>query len=170
MKSESCWTKGACEARALLGCDRVRRARRRYQQCTEFIKSYVEKRMEPQPGLNLEQTLEAVLLKTLSNIREDAAKQCLRELDYHNNSPLIMAICGSKGSNLNISQMVALVGQQAVSNKRIPNGFVHRTLPHFTKHSKARNCLLGMVRPAHVRLLRRTPTPRASLRTRSTAA
>ena len=47
------------------------------------------------------------------------------------NSPRIMAECGSKGSALNVSQMIACLGQQAVDGKRIQNGFVRRTLPHF---------------------------------------
>ena len=51
------------------------------------------------------------------------------------NTPRIMADCGSKGSPLNISQMVACVGQQAVGGMRIQNGFVNRTLPHFEYHS-----------------------------------
>ena len=46
-----------------------------------------------------------------------------------------MAECGSKGSPLNISQMIACVGQQAVGGNRIENGFVHRTLPHFEYNS-----------------------------------
>lgn len=41
-------------------------------------------------------------------------------------SPRIMAECGSKGSPLNISQMIACVGQQSVGGKRIQNGFVNR--------------------------------------------
>jgi DNA-directed RNA polymerase III subunit RPC1 len=43
------------------------------------------------------------------------------------NAPHIMASCGSKGSPLNISQMVSCVGQQAVGGMRIQND---RTLPH----------------------------------------
>ena len=41
-----------------------------------------------------------------------------------------------KGSFINISQMIACVGQQAISGKRIPNGFEDRSLPHFSRHSK----------------------------------
>ena len=44
-----------------------------------------------------------------------------------------MVTAGSKGSFINISQMTACVGQQNVEGKRIPFGFVDRTLPHFTK-------------------------------------
>ncbi|CAF3713861.1 unnamed protein product, partial [Rotaria sordida] len=39
-------------------------------------------------------------------------------------------------SNINISQMVACVGQQAISGSRVPNGFEDRSLPHFEKDSK----------------------------------
>lgn len=49
----------------------------------------------------------------------------------HHNSPLIMSQCGSKGSPINIAQMVACVGQQSVSGRRCPDGFKDRTLPHF---------------------------------------
>jgi DNA-directed RNA polymerase beta' subunit len=40
---------------------------------------------------------------------------------------------GSKGSPINISQMISCLGQQNVDGKRIPNGFNDRTLPHFAK-------------------------------------
>jgi DNA-directed RNA polymerase II subunit RPB1 len=46
---------------------------------------------------------------------------------------VIMLKAGSKGSELNISQMIACVGQQNVNGKRIPYGFEDRTLPQFTK-------------------------------------
>lgn len=52
------------------------------------------------------------------------------------NSPLIMSQCGSKGSPINISQMVACVGQQSVGGRRAPNGFIDRSLPHFHRKSK----------------------------------
>lgn len=48
----------------------------------------------------------------------------------------MMFICGSKGSNINLCQMIACVGQQTVNGQRIPNGFTDRSLPHFEKNSK----------------------------------
>lgn len=83
----------------------------------------------------MEETLESMMLKELSSIRELAAKACFKEL-HPTNSALIMAQSGSKGSNINISQMIACVGQQAISGKRVPNGFEDRALPHFDKYSK----------------------------------
>jgi DNA-directed RNA polymerase beta' subunit len=37
------------------------------------------------------------------------------------------------GSVINVAQMVALVGQQIIAGKRVPNGFDDRSLPHFEK-------------------------------------
>ena len=56
-------------------------------------------------------------------------------------SPLVMAVSGSKGSNINISQMIACVGQQSVSGKRVPHGFEARALPHFGRACES-CCLL----------------------------
>ena len=44
-----------------------------------------------------------------------------------------MVNAGSKGNDINISQIMACVGQQNVEGKRIPFGFYKRTLPHFCK-------------------------------------
>jgi DNA-directed RNA polymerase II subunit RPB1 len=44
-----------------------------------------------------------------------------------------MVISGSKGSNLNVSQMISVLGQQVIEGKRVPYGFQNRTLPHFKR-------------------------------------
>lgn len=106
-----------------------------YKKCDEYINALSEGRLQSQPGCTPEQTLEAVILKELSVIRDHAGKACLTEL-HRSNTPLTMAVCGSKGSFINISQMIACVGQQAISGNRVPNGFEDRSLPHFDKHSK----------------------------------
>ncbi|XP_067928267.1 DNA-directed RNA polymerase III subunit RPC1-like [Watersipora subatra] len=106
-----------------------------YNKCNEYIQQLKEGSLTTQPGCNAEQTLEAVILRELSVIRDHAGKACLQEL-HPTNSPLTMAICGSKGSFINISQMIACVGQQAISGKRVPNGFEDRALPHFERHCK----------------------------------
>ncbi|TRY59992.1 hypothetical protein DNTS_021683 [Danionella cerebrum] len=106
-----------------------------YRKCDEYIEALKTGRLQQQPGCTAEETLEALILKELSVIRDHAGSACLRELDK-SNSPLIMALCGSKGSFINISQMIACVGQQAISGSRVPDGFENRSLPHFQKHSK----------------------------------
>jgi len=103
--------------------------------CLELIKQFNEGKLPPSPGCNAEQTLEAKINGVLSQIRGDAGNICKRELHWLN-APLLMAVCGSKGSDINISQMVACVGQQTVSGKRAPDGFVQRALPHFPRLSR----------------------------------
>ena len=56
---------------------------------------------------------------------------------HHTNSPLVMSQCGSKGSPINIAQMVACVGQQSVGGRRAPDGFRGRTLPHFPRGDRS---------------------------------
>jgi len=50
-----------------------------------------------------------------------------------------MVNAGSKGSELNIAQMISCLGQQNVDGKRIPYGFENRTLPHFHKFDDSPN-------------------------------
>lgn len=68
----------------------------------------------------------------LNNARNDAGNIALDALDSSNRLKG-MVFAGSKGSNMNISQIMACVGQQNVEGKRIPFGFSERSLPHFTK-------------------------------------
>ena len=106
-----------------------------YAKCDELINLFDKGKLETQPGCNEEQTLEAKIGGLLSKVREEVGEVCIKELD-NLNAPLIMATCGSKGSTLNVSQMVAVVGQQIISGNRVPDGFQDRSLPHFPKNSK----------------------------------
>ena len=77
-----------------------------------------------------EGTLEMDLRKNLNDIREKGGEAC-RETMPASNAPHIMAKCGSKGSNINMAQMIACVGQQIINGERVSNGFEGRPLPHF---------------------------------------
>ena len=52
---------------------------------------------------------------------------------------LMIVNSGSKGSLVNISQMISCLGQQNVDGKRIPYGFDNRTLPHYCKFDDSPN-------------------------------
>ena len=69
-----------------------------------------EGRLQCQPGCSEEETLEAVILKELSVIRDHAGKACLKELP-RSNSPLVMALSGSKGkvAFLQLTSMLAIL-------------------------------------------------------------
>jgi DNA-directed RNA polymerase III subunit RPC1 len=76
--------------------------------------------------------LEDKLKSVLNASRDEAGKFLTSSLNLTNKA-LIMAQSGAKGSVLNICQMVSTLGQQIVNGKRVQNGFIGRTLPHF-KH------------------------------------
>jgi DNA-directed RNA polymerase II subunit RPB1 len=80
----------------------------------------------------IHETFEDKVNAAMNAAREKAGKTALQSLRYSNNV-VQMSLAGSKGSNLNISQMVACCAQQNVEGKRIPFGFTQRTLPHFNK-------------------------------------
>ena len=69
----------------------------------------------------------------LNQATSEAGKIGLKNLSQGNRF-VEMVKAGSKGSDLNISFMISCLGQQNVDGKRIPYGFEHRTLPHFTKY------------------------------------
>ncbi|KAK2462263.1 hypothetical protein APHAL10511_005569 [Amanita phalloides] len=106
-----------------------------YAECQDLIALAKNGKLENKPGCNQEQTLEAMISSVLSKVREAVGQICMKELSRQN-APLIMATCGSKGSVINVSQMVACVGQQIISGHRVPDGFQDRSLPHFPKKSK----------------------------------
>ena len=101
--------------------EKERQVNEGYAECERLIAQYKEGALQLLPGCTAEQTLESSILGVLSRVREVAGNVCLEQLPRHN-SPLIMARCGSKGSTINICQMVACVGQQAVSGSRIQDG------------------------------------------------
>jgi DNA-directed RNA polymerase II subunit RPB1 len=89
-------------------------------------------KLETQPGKTMYQSFEAKVNQRLNAAREDAGNIGSSSLDERNNI-ISMVNAGSKGSPINIAQIIACVGQQNVEGARIRYGFNDRTLPHFTK-------------------------------------
>lgn len=70
----------------------------------------------------------------LNKTRDIVGKMALAKIDDNVNRMINMVKSGSKGSILNVSQMIACLGQQNVDGKRIAYGFDDRTLPHYVKY------------------------------------
>jgi DNA-directed RNA polymerase II subunit RPB1 len=84
------------------------------------------------PGKPLMESFEVNINEVLNDARSTVGKKAQQSLKDRNAiKGTVMA--GSKGSELNISQIIACVGQQNVQGKRIRYGFIQRTLPHFAK-------------------------------------
>ncbi len=96
----------------------------------ELIKVYRRGELDRLPGRTLEETLEMRIMQELAEARDDAGTIAGRNLGL-NNHAVIMATTGARGSNLNLAQMTACVGQQSVRGERIHRGFRDRVLPHF---------------------------------------
>ncbi|KAK4176721.1 hypothetical protein QBC36DRAFT_4640 [Triangularia setosa] len=103
--------------------------------CDGYIAKAENGTLEKAPGCDMKETLESKLSGTLSAVRQAAGSYCTENLS-RNNAPLIMAKSGSKGSEINVAQMIACVGQQIIGGKRVADGFQNRTLPHFEKGDK----------------------------------
>jgi DNA-directed RNA polymerase II subunit RPB1 len=88
---------------------------------------------ENNSGKTTEQEFEMKVNNILSKAQNDAGREALKNLSKDNRF-VVMFNAGSKGSEINIQQMTACLGQQNVEGKRIPYGFEHRTLPHYTKY------------------------------------
>ena len=75
---------------------------------------------------------------TLNKATEQSGKIGRKSLSKDNRF-LMIVNSGSKGSLINISQMISCLGQQNVDGKRIPYGFDSRTLPHYSKFDDSPN-------------------------------
>lgn len=106
-----------------------------YAQCDAVIELYRTGKLERAPGCDERLTMENQVSGILNKVRQQAGEKCISELSKWN-SPLIMATSGSKGSTINVAQMIALVGQQIIGGQRVEDGFQDRTLPHFPKYTR----------------------------------
>jgi DNA-directed RNA polymerase subunit A' len=97
-----------------------------------LVKAYEKNELESLPGRSLEETLEMEIMRVTGRARDMAGEIAGKHLGL-NNSAVIMAKSGARGSMLNLSQMSGCVGQQAVRGERIHRGYQYRTLPHFKK-------------------------------------
>ena len=103
---------------------------------------------ENNTGKTNEEEFETQVNSILNQATSESGKIGLKSLNKDNRF-VIMVNAGSKGSDLNISQMISCLGQQNVDGKRIPYGFENRTLPHYTKYDDSPNAR-GFVESSYI--------------------
>jgi DNA-directed RNA polymerase subunit A' len=69
-------------------------------------------------------------MDALGTIREDLSKALESDLGL-DNTAIVIAKIGARGSLLNVTQMSGIVSQQVVREKRLHRGYRRRTLSHF---------------------------------------
>ncbi len=84
-------------------------------------------------GKTNQQEFEDQVFGILNNATKDAGNAGQKSLSQENRL-VAMVRSGSKGEGVNIAQMMACLGQQAIEGKRVPYGLTDRTLPHYKKY------------------------------------
>ncbi|HLD80170.1 MAG TPA: DNA-directed RNA polymerase subunit A' [Candidatus Nanoarchaeia archaeon] len=97
-----------------------------------LIDEFYAGKLQALPGRTVAETLELRILEVLNRARNKSGDIAVRQV--RESSALTMAKCGSRGNPLNIAQMTAIVGQQALRGKRIETGFKGRTLSYFKRN------------------------------------
>ena len=125
-----------------------------------LINAYEFGELESMPGRTLNETLEMKIMQELGRARDKAGEIAGKNLGFAgelalDNSAVVMAVSGARGSMLNLTQMAGSVGQQSVRGERIKRGYYDRTLPHFRKGDLGADAR-GFVRSSYKKGL--TPT------------
>jgi len=89
--------------------------------------------LEAFPGRTVKETLELKILERLNKARNAIGQVVKDNVDDQKNLTVAMINSGARGNILNIVQMAACVGQQALRGKRIEKGYKGRTLSCFPK-------------------------------------
>ena len=103
-----------------------------YKEVTNLVEMYQNNKLETFPGKTLRETLELKILEVLNKARNRSG-EIVAERALQQSHTMVMAKSGARGNLLNLAQMAACVGQQAMRGKRIENGFYQRTLSAFRK-------------------------------------
>ncbi|MDO8055858.1 MAG: DNA-directed RNA polymerase subunit A', partial [Candidatus Hermodarchaeota archaeon] len=98
----------------------------------QLVQIYEADELQRLPGRSLEETFEMKMIEILARARDKAGEVASQQLGLDKHA-VIMTGTGAKGNPLNLAQMAASVGQQAVRGQRISRGYRMRTLPHFVK-------------------------------------
>lgn len=100
------------------------------QENTEkLIKDYNAGRIVGTAGLTRDMIFENKILQMGGMASNEAGEAVKADLPL--NSSVMMAVTGARGSFVNLTQMCAFVGQEALEGERIHRGFTSRTTSHF---------------------------------------
>jgi DNA-directed RNA polymerase subunit A' len=98
----------------------------------ELIDMYKKRELEALPGWSIEETLEMKILEALNKARNETGNIVAKYIDKEVHTS-IMIESGARGNLINLAQMAACVGQQALRGRRIEKGYEGRALSCFKK-------------------------------------
>ncbi|MAF51361.1 MAG: DNA-directed RNA polymerase subunit A' [Nanoarchaeota archaeon] len=97
-----------------------------------LIEDYDNGKLEAFPSKTLKETLELKILEVLNKTRNKAGDVVVAN-SKEDNPSIIMANSGARGNSMNLAQIAALVGQQALRGERVNKGYRQRTLSIFKR-------------------------------------
>lgn len=98
----------------------------------DLINKFNEGNLDALPGRSVKETFELRVLELLNKTRNNIGN-IVAEYANKKTSTSIMAHSGARGNPINLAQMAACIGQQALRGKRIEKGYRGRTLSCFKK-------------------------------------
>ncbi|MAG38856.1 DNA-directed RNA polymerase subunit A' [Candidatus Woesearchaeota archaeon] len=109
-----------------------------YKDVETLISEFKEGTLELLPGRAIDETLELRILERLNKARNDSG-QVVADKSNPLSDTMTMVRSGARGNLINLAQISACVGQQALRGKRIDKGFSDRTLSCFKKNDLGPN-------------------------------
>jgi len=103
-----------------------------YADVDQLIKEFEAGKLELLPGRSVDETLELRILERLNKVRNDTGQVVADTADPKSDT-MTMLKSGARGNLINLAQIAACVGQQALRGGRIDKGFNGRTLSCFKK-------------------------------------
>ena len=120
------------------------------KKCEKLFEDACANLITLQPGDTMMSAYESRVNQELNNAMQEAGKAVQQSLSKRNNIKT-MVDSGSKGSIINISQILVCVGQQNVEGKRIKPFFGgKRTLPHYPAWSHSDVSSRGFVQNSYI--------------------
>ena len=111
---------------------RIEKSTEEYQENTEkLIKDFHAGRIESAAGMTKKMIFENRILQ-MGSMNSNTAGEIVKA-DLPMNSSVMMAVTGARGSFVNLTQMCAFIGQEALEGERIHRGFTGRTTSHFKR-------------------------------------
>ena len=109
------------------------------REAEKYIQLYREGKLEPIPGKDLEESLEAYVIHALQRAKNRVTELIVREKweefvkNPKNANNFTMIVSGARGSLSNLVFMMGTQGQAFVREKRPHRGFYQRVLAHFKR-------------------------------------
>ncbi len=101
------------------------------QNAEKLTRDFQAGRIESTAGLTRSMIFENKILQMGGMASNEAGEIVKSDLPF--NSSVVMAVTGARGSFVNLTQMCAFVGQEALEGERIHRGFADRTTSHFKR-------------------------------------